>query len=57
MYVQAIVGTVLAWVIGLFADANIDFGDPTGFLCLRVLLPILVMGLCILRAIKNPKEK
>ena len=57
MYVQAIVLTVLAWVIGLFADANIDFGDPAGFLCLRVLLPILAMGLCVLRAIKNPKEK
>lgn len=57
MYVQAIVLTVLAWVIGLFADANIDFGDPASFLCLRVLLPILAMGLCILRAIQNPKEK
>lgn len=57
MYVQAIELTVLAWIIGLFADANIDFGDPAGFLCLRVLLPILAMGLCILRAGKNPKEK
>ena len=57
MYVQAIELTVLAWIIGLFSDANIDFGDPAGFLCLRVLLPILAMGLCILRAVKNPKEK
>ena len=57
MYVQAIGLTVLAWVIGLFADANIDIGDPAGFLCLRVLLPILAMGLCILRAIRPPKGK
>ena len=26
-----------------------------GFLCLRVLLPVLAMGLCLLRAIKEQK--
>ena len=56
-YTTAIVCTLLAWFIGLFADANIDFGDPQGFLTLRVLLPILAMGICILRAIKNNEKK
>ncbi len=57
MYVKAIVSTLLAWFIGLFIDANIDFGDPQGFLCLRVLFPIVVMGICILSAIKENGNK
>ena len=56
MYLKAAVCTVLAWFIGLVADANIDFGDPQGFLCLRVLLPVLAMGLFVLRAVKGEKE-
>lgn len=40
---SAIAFTVLAWVIGLFADANISF-EPNGYLLLRMLLPLLVMG-------------
>ena len=56
-YIQAIICTLVAWFVGLFADANIDFGDPQGFLALRVLLPILTMGLCILKAIKNNEKK
>lgn len=55
MYVQAIVWTVLAWFAGLILDANIGL-QPTGFACLRVLFPMLAMGLCILRAIKNDKK-
>ena len=38
------------------SDINIHFGDPQGFLCLRVLLPVLAMGLCLLRAIKENKR-
>ena len=53
MYLKAAVCTVLAWIIGLVADANINFGDPQGFLCLRVLLPLLAMGLCILSELKK----
>ncbi len=49
--------TIVAWFIGLVVDANIDFGDPQGFLCLRVLLPILAMGLCILKNLKGNKDK
>ena len=55
MYLQAIVWTVLAWLAGLILDANIGL-QPAGFLCLRVLFPILAMGLCVLRAIKRDKK-
>ena len=48
--------TLIAWGAGLLLDANIHFGDPQGFLCLRVLLPVLAMGLCLLRAIKENKR-
>ena len=48
IYVVAIVVTLLAWFLGLFLDENLDFGDTKGFLCLRVLFPILAMGICIL---------
>lgn len=40
---------------GLFLDANLPFGSPAGFLSLRVVLPVLVMGLCILREIRRGK--
>lgn len=50
MYLTAIVSTLLAWLAGLFLDANIRFGDPSGFLSLRVLFPILAMGICILKS-------
>ena len=56
-YIIAIICTLAAWFIGLFVDANIDFGDPQGFLALRVLFPILAMGICILKAIKNNEKK
>lgn len=41
MYITSIVFTLIAWGAGLLLDANIHFGDPQGFLCLRVLLPVL----------------
>ncbi len=55
MYIGAIVSTVVAWFIGLVIDANINF-DQQGFLYLRVLFPIIVMGIFILSAI-NKNEK
>ena len=55
MVLQAIVWTVLAWVAGLLLDANLSL-QPAGFLCLRVLLPILAMGLCILREIRQNRD-
>ncbi len=48
---------VASWFIGLFIDVSIDFGDPQGFWTLRVLLPVLAMGICILKAIKNNEKK
>lgn len=57
MYMTAIVSTLIAWFVGLLIDANLDFGDPQGFLCLRILFPILAMGICILKAIKDNSNK
>ena len=48
---------VASWFIGLFIDVNIDFGDSQGFWTLRVLLPVLAMGICILKAIKINEKK
>ncbi len=56
MYIKAIVSTLAAWSIGLLLDANIPF-DSMGFLCFRVLLPVLAMGLCILSTMKESKDK
>ena len=49
MYLAATLSTISAWFVGLLLDANIGF-NPQGFLCFRILLPVLAMGLCILRA-------
>ena len=56
-YTIAIISTLAAWFVGLFADANIDFGDPQGFFVLRVLFPVLAMGICILKALKESDKK
>ena len=52
-YTIAVISTLAARFGGLFADVNIDFGDPQGFLALRVLFPVLAMGICILKALKE----
>ena len=36
--------TILAWLVGLFIDSNINFISPNGYLMLRIILPMLVMG-------------
>lgn len=56
MYITAIVSTLAAWIVGMFLDAASGFSPP-GFLCLRVVLPVLAMGLCILHSIKEEKDK
>ena len=56
MYLSASVTTVLAWFAGLLLDANLPL-QPAGFLCLRILLPLLTMGLWILRAIQHRGAK
>lgn len=45
---SAIVATIVAWAIGLILDANIGF-NPLGFLELRTLFPIIVMGCFIIK--------
>lgn len=57
MYVGAILSTIAAWFVGLLLDANIDFGEPVGFLSFRILFPILVMGIFILKSIDKNNKK
>lgn len=53
---RATLCTLLGWFVGLLLDANLDMGGGyEGFLCLRVLFPVLVMGLCILQAVDKSK--
>ena len=54
VYLTAATATISAWFWGLVLDANIDFGEP-GFLSFRILLPILAMGLCILKEITKSR--
>lgn len=56
MYWTAILSTLAAWFVGLVLDANIDFGDPVGFLSFRILFPLIAMGLCILKNINDIKK-
>lgn len=45
MTTAAILLSVVAWVVGLFADANMMSSSYyVGFLELRILLPMLTMG-------------
>ncbi len=55
IYLDAVLSSLAAWFIGMVIDANIDFG-PDGFLCLRIVLPIIVMGLFIIKNCGNSKN-
>ena len=57
MYLKATLVTIAGWFIGLLLDANIDFCDPLGFLSLRMVLPILAMGLCILHELRHGSSR
>ena len=52
MYLKAIISTLAAWFVGLLIDVNLGSGDWQ-MLYLRVLLPVLAMGLCILSKLKK----
>jgi len=56
MYIGAVLTTIVAWFIGLFLDANIGF-EPMGILELRILFPVLTMGVFILKAINDKNSK
>ena len=51
MYLKAVVSTLAAWFVGLLLDVNLP-GDWQ-ILCLRVLFPVLSLGLCILSELKK----
>lgn len=56
MYLKATAATLAAWLaawlVGLLIDVNLGAGDWQ-MLYLRVLLPVLAMGLCILGELKK----
>lgn len=56
MYIGAVLTTIVAWFIGLLLDANIGF-EPMGILELRILFPVLTMGVFILKAINDKNSK
>ena len=51
IYLKATAATLAAWLVGLLLDVNLD-GDWQ-MLYLRVLLPVLAMGLCVLSELKK----
>ena len=57
MYLKATLVTIAGWFIGMVLDANINFGDPMGFLSLRLLFAILAMGLCILHELRHGSSR
>ena len=50
-----IFATIVAWVVGLFLDANLGF-QPDGFLELRLLLPMIVIGRFILKRLDKKNQ-
>ena len=48
-YGWATVFTLAAWFAGLVIDANVRVGD----LGLRTVLPVIVMGCCVMKNIKD----
>lgn len=49
-YGWATIFTLAAWFAGLFLDANIT---ALGDLGLRTVLPVIVMGCCVMKYIKD----
>lgn len=56
MRTAAVVSTIFTWFVGLFIDANLGMGDFTGFLELRVVLPLIVMGLFVMSSNRGDKK-
>ena len=52
MYLKATAATLAAWLVGRLIEVNVGAGDWQ-MLYLRVLLPVLAMGLCILGELKK----
>ena len=50
-----IFATIVAWVVGLLLDTNLGF-QPDGFLELRLLLPMIVIGRFILKRLDKKDQ-
>lgn len=48
-YGWAAVFTFAAWFVGFFIEANLNWGD----IGLHVVFPVIVMGCCIMKFIKD----
>lgn len=57
MYLATILWTLLAWIIGLFIDGNLGYGESLGFTEFRILFPLIAVGLCVIYAIKKNSSK
>lgn len=55
-YISVVLSALAAWFIGLLIDANVT-PDTLGILELRILFPLLVMGLFILKSIRDSKNR
>ena len=53
-YISTVILSLAAWFAGLLIDANVGF-DPVGFLSLRVILPMIVLTLCVMKTINGKK--
>ena len=58
MTLLSVLATLAAWFLGIVLDANLKFGfGQAGWLELRILLPILVMGAFIVHMLDKKKDK
>ena len=57
MYFATILWALLAWIIGLFIDGNLGYGESLGFTEFRILLPLIAVALCIIYVIKKSSNK
>lgn len=55
-YLWYILSTLTAWFVGLFIDINSGW-NPAGILCLRVVLPIIVTGIWVLKSVRDGKKE
>lgn len=56
IYLWYILSTLAAWWVGLIVDTSIG-RTPVGFSCLRVIFPVIVTGIWVLRTIRDGKKE
>lgn len=57
MYIATTLWVLLAWIIGMFIDGNLGYGESLGFTEFRILFPIIAVALCIIYVIKKNSDK